>query len=109
MSPGWASSRKATCEADTRKYEPAYRVPYVPEAQGSLALLYVCRARYVRLGPAVRAAYRGTSGDMRAFSAIMNAVLIPLLSVVSLGRGLSPAVFASDGWMLALLGLFGMF
>ena len=48
-------------------------------------------------------------GDMRAFSAIMNAVLIPLLSVVSLGRGLSPVVFASDGWMLALLGLFGMF
>jgi|SouAtlMetagenome_1021521.scaffolds.fasta_scaffold229985_1 predicted permease len=47
-------------------------------------------------------------GDMRAFSAIMNAVLIPLLSVVSLGRGLSPAVFASDGWMLALLGSFSM-
>ena len=52
---------------------------------------------------------RTATGDMRAFSAIMNAVLIPLLSVVSLGRGLSPAVFASDGWMLALLGLFGMF
>ena len=84
-------------------------MPYVPEAQGSLALLYVRRARYVRLGPAVRTAYRGTTGDMRAFSAIMNVVLIPLLSVVSLGRGLSPAVFASDGWMLALLGLFGMF
>ena len=47
-------------------------------------------------------------GDMRAFSAIMNAVLIPLLSVVSLGRGLSPAVFASDGWILALLGCLSM-
>ena len=46
--------------------------------------------------------------DMRAFSAVMNAVLIPVLSVVSLGRGLSPAVFASDGWILALLGSLSM-
>jgi hypothetical protein len=31
-----------------------------------------------------------------------------VLSVVSLGRGLSPAVFASDGWILALLGSMSM-
>ena len=46
--------------------------------------------------------------DMRALSALMNAVLVPLLSAVSLGRGLSLKMFASDGWILASLGLFSV-
>eukprot|EP00908_Phaeocystis_cordata_P000606 Transcript_10670.p2 GENE.Transcript_10670~~Transcript_10670.p2 ORF type:complete len:550 (-),score=217.43 Transcript_10670:89-1738(-) len=42
--------------------------------------------------------------DMQALSALMNVILIPLMSCVSVGRGLSPAIFASDGWILSVLG-----
>ena len=62
---------------------------------------------FVQYGITAAIAWRGVikESDMRAFSAIMNVLLIPLLSMVSLGRGLSLDIFTSDGWVLALIGL----
>lgn len=62
---------------------------------------------FVQYGITAAIAWRGVikESDMRAFSAIMNVLLIPLLSMVSLGRGLSLDLFASDGWVLSLIGL----
>ena len=61
---------------------------------------------FVQYGITAAIAWRGVikESDMRAFSAIMNVLLIPLLSMVSLGRGLSLDLFSSDGWVLSLIG-----
>mgnify|MGYP007078185642 CR=1 FL=1 len=43
--------------------------------------------------------------DLPGFSQMMNFMLVPILTVVSLGSGMSMTLFLSDGWKLALIGL----
>lgn len=55
----------------------------------------------------VIAGYKGIikESDLRGFSSMMSFILVPVLSLVSLGRGLSVERFRTDGWVLAIIGV----